>query len=574
MKFQKTLLFLLIAFMIMNGTVSAQRQRNYVYVFDCTKSMKDFKIWDAAKKWLNDDISRQADDATITLIPFRDNPDMLLKFTKKDYNWSDVEAKLDSLIGSRHSQTGICRAWDKGFKELKEEKDNYFYLLTDGEDGYNGKAALLSKLQNWCKMNKKDYGFYVTLSDDAKLVLKDLNIDCDRFFTIDGSKHIPPIGVFCPDEFTVNLREIKDKELAFSTFGEFPVQVSCDDPNFKVEVIDGCVNEGRAKFKITPLRDNKELIEELPELYNFECRVMPKNKDELLIPNNFISIHVSNKPVRNLDLIKEEQAGEASWYDSCLFSDAKEHDTIRIALANTWNALAKKHGSRIRIHVSCETLKPTDYKLLLNGKEVGSDAFELTADSENDELGVVFAETVEDDTYFFKLTSSERDCDKLETLNDEEINGTPYENTLRLSYDVCWNPLKTFLFWLAIVVLALLVLWFLFVRPMFIDTFKVGSIMVTDPYFQSIRIHRARKLVFTSKQKKDNILARLFLGKTIYSVNAVWRNELVMIPGMKKGIKVITKGKYTVDPYASTLMKGNDYTIIDNETNDQVKITV
>ena len=109
---------------------------------------------------------------------------------------------------------------------------------------------------------------------------------------------------------------------------------------------------------------------------------------------------------------------------------------------------------------------------------------------------------------------------------------------------------------------------------MFIDTFKVGSIMVTDPYFQSIRIHRARKLVFTSKPKKDNILARLFLGKTIYSVNAVWRNDLVMIPGMKKDIKAITRGKYTINPYASTLMKGNDYTIIDNETNDQVKITV
>lgn len=555
-------------------TAFAQRQRNYIYVFDCTASMKSFKIWESAKQWLDEDISRQTDDAEITIVPFRDEPDKVIRFTKKYYNWANVEQVLDSLISSRHSQTGICRAWNAGCKELIKERDNYFYLLTDGEDGYNGKAALQSKLQSWCKTNEKDYGFFVTLSDEAQLVLKDLNIDCDRFFTIDGSKHIPPIGIFTPDEFTVNLREIKDKELEFSTYGEFPVNVLSNDSNFSVSIADSHIDNGKATFSVKPLKDKNELINNLPELYEFQCTVEPKDKNSLFLPDSVITIRVSNKPVRNLDIIAEEQAGEAEWYDSYLFCGKKEQDTINIQLHNSWNELAKKHKSAIRFNVSCDDLNPDLYKLLLNGKEVPSTSFELTADSENDILSVIFTDDVEDDTYYFHITANAAACHNLETINDDEIQALAYDNTLRLDYDVCWNPLKTFLFWFFLILAALALLWFILLRPMMISRFKIGSIMVTDPYFSNIRIHRARQLIFTSKRKKDNIIKRLFLGKTIYSINPVWTDDLLMIPGLKKGVKVITKGKYTIDPYAANLISGQDYTITHNDTNEKIKITV
>lgn len=574
MKIIRQLTQLVTLFFIFTPFIYAQRQRNYIYVFDCTSSMKSFKIWEPAKQWLDEDISRQTDDADIIIVPFRDNPDKVIRFPRKKYNWSKVEQVLDSLISERHFKTGVCRAWNAGCKELIDERDNYFYLLTDGEDGYDGVNALQEKLQSWCLTNKKDYGFYVTLSNEARLVLKYLNIDCDRFFTIDGSKHIPPIGIFTPDEFTVNLREIKDKELGFSTYGEFPVNVMCDDPYFSVSIANSHIDNGKACFSVKPLKDKNELINNLPENYEFQCTVKPKDKEDLFLPDSVITIYVSNRPVRNLDIIAEEQAGEAEWYDSFLFCGKKEQDTINIQLRNTWNELAKKHKSTIRFNVSCEALDSDQYKLLLNGKEVPSTSFEVTSDSENDILSVIFADDTPDDTYYFKVKAAKSACHNLETINDEEITTEAYENTLRLEYDLCWNPLKTFLFWLGLIVAALALLWFILLRPMCISRFKIGSIVVTDPYFSSIRIHRARRLIFTSKQKKDNIFAKIFLGKTIYSINPVWIDDLLVIPGLKKGVKAITKGKYTIDPYAANLVSGNDYTITHNDTNEKIKITV
>ena len=554
--------------------LSAQRQRNYIYVFDCTRSMLNLKLWEPAKKWLKEDIERQSDEASITIIPFRDNPLDVWKFQKARLEWSELEKKLEDIVNQPGGYTGICRAWDRGLEELNPDKDNYYYLMTDGREECDKLSNLQNRLKHWCNNKESDYGFFVTLSDEAELVLKDLNIDCDRFFTIDGSKHIPPIGIFAPSEFTVNLREIKDKDLLFSTYGEFPVSVVCNDPNFSVSIADNHIAGGKARFSVKPVKDKNELINELPELYTFQCQIQPKDKDELFMPNDTVTVRVSNKPVRNLTIVSEEQAGEAEWYDSCLFFDKKEQDTINIQLQNSWNELAKKYKSAIRFNVACDKLKPEQYKLLLNGKEVPSTSFELTSESENDILSVIFADDTPDDTYYFNIKATKSACHNLETINDEEITTAAYENTLRLEYDVCWNPLKTFIFWFLLILAALTILWFFLLRPMMISRFKIGSIMVTDPYFSNIRIHRARRLIFTSKQKKDNIVWRILLGKTIYSINPVWTDDLEVIPGLKKGVKVITKGKYTIDPYAANLQSGNDYTITHNDTNQQIKITV
>ena len=55
-------------------TVKAQRERNYIYLFDCTQSMEGYggqpDIWSQTKQWLWDDIG-QLKDGQITIIPFQ-----------------------------------------------------------------------------------------------------------------------------------------------------------------------------------------------------------------------------------------------------------------------------------------------------------------------------------------------------------------------------------------------------------------------------------------------------------------------------------------------------------------------
>ena len=555
-----------------------QKQRNYIYVFDCTASMKMKKInmWEPAKKWLKEDIDRQSDDASITIIPFRDKPDMVINFHKDDFDWSKIENTLDSLIYNHKGRTGICFAWDKGVEELKlnNKKDNYLYLLTDGEEEYESKSALQNRLLSWCKNNKSDYGFYVTLSEQAKMVLKDLNINCDRFFTIDGG-HLPPFGAFTPNEFIVNLRDIKDKTVGFSTDGDFDIKVECADSNFIVNVCGNRISNGKATFQVKPKKDKKVLIEELPEIYDLQCKVLSADPNKLRIVNGNFIIHVDNRPIRNLDIISEEQEGEASWYDSFLLWGKKDQDTINIPLNDKWNELAKKYASGVNLHISCESLKPDDYKMFLNGKEIPHNGtIKLTAGNEQDVLSVVFSDDAPDDTHYFTIKATPSDCNKLECINDIDVNIQPYENSLRITYNICWNPLKTFLFWFVILLIALAVLWFLVLKPTLISKFKNSSIMVMEPYYSRIRVNGARKLVFTSKPKKDGFFPRVFLGQTVYAINPIWRNDLVMEPGLKKNMRVIANKNFIIDPYASNLQPTCEYKIIDTETNDKVKVMV
>lgn len=90
---------------------SYSKQRQYIYVFDCTQSMdKDYDIWEPANKWLKDDIERKRDNALITIVPFRDNNDGIIgPVLKSQIVWSSLKNRFDYLISHPHSKTGICR---------------------------------------------------------------------------------------------------------------------------------------------------------------------------------------------------------------------------------------------------------------------------------------------------------------------------------------------------------------------------------------------------------------------------------------------------------------------------------
>lgn len=84
-------IFLIIVFLFSINSFSKQRQ--YIYVFDCTQSMdKDYGIWESAKQWLKEDIERKRDNALITIVPFRDGNDGIMgPFLKSQVNWSSLE---------------------------------------------------------------------------------------------------------------------------------------------------------------------------------------------------------------------------------------------------------------------------------------------------------------------------------------------------------------------------------------------------------------------------------------------------------------------------------------------------
>lgn len=148
-------------------SLHAQRERNYIYLFDCTQSMITVQdIWEPTKTYLREDIERQSPSSTVTIIPFQGNAHPAIQFECKDFNWSKIEEQFNKYIKDK-TNTNICSAWDNGVKHIDVNKDNYLYILTDGEDNVYGTEALCQRIREWCGKYKNSYAFYVMLTESA-----------------------------------------------------------------------------------------------------------------------------------------------------------------------------------------------------------------------------------------------------------------------------------------------------------------------------------------------------------------------------------------------------------------------
>lgn len=72
----KKFCLLLLTLLIAQNTM-AQRERNYIYLLDCTKSMKGYNnapdIWEPTKNYLKTDIERQTPALWYMSFHFKDN---------------------------------------------------------------------------------------------------------------------------------------------------------------------------------------------------------------------------------------------------------------------------------------------------------------------------------------------------------------------------------------------------------------------------------------------------------------------------------------------------------------------
>ena len=553
----------------------AQRQRQYIYLFDCTKSMIGYgdnpDIWQPTKDYLKSELEKHTPGTMLHVVPFQDKVLDAFSFDAEDLKWSDMEKKFDGYV-QNVTHTNICDAWDATDNYIDHHKDNYIILLTDGNDNVKGMDALAKKLREWCGKHPNTYAFYVQLTNAAidKRITDIIDI-CDNEHVIDATKGIPVFGAFENDIViyanTLNLSKLH--HLTFSAVGCYAASTFCADPYFDVEIVDGKIADGIVPIKIHARKPVQEINTAIPETYEFAFDVKVQDVD---IINPTVRVVMTNKPERTLDIISEEQSmGKAKWYDRCLFVSESIPDTLCIDLNAVFNTEAKKDNSAVQMFVA-EEENADDVCFFFNGQQLEDGKFILKANTdENAILSLVFRKDAKEGKRYFKIKICAKD--NLDKINDKLVE--QYEVTLRANYDVCWNPLKTFLVWMLIIIVALAILWMCLLKPMLVSKFKVGSIMISDPYFSTRRINGASRLVCTARQQKDSIFRCFFKGRTIYEINPIWNTDLVMIPGLKGGVKVAPNGgKYTIDPFASTLTKGEEYKILNSDTNEKVAITV
>ena len=569
----RSIIFLTILMLLTSTSLLAQRERNYIYLLDCTKSMTGHggspKIWEPTKDYLRTELEKHVPGTSLHIVPFQGKVLPSFNFDANNLDWRKIEKDLDKYV-QNVTNTNICDAWDDTDNYIDPHKDNYIILLTDGKDNVNGMEAVAKKLSNWCGKYPNTYAFYVQLTEAAidQNVAKVINI-CDNEFIVDASKGIPVFGSFDKGLViyanTLNLK--KTHLIGFSSAGTYSAKTVCDDPYFDVNIVDGSIKNGIVPVQIIARKPIAQINKAIPQTYNFTFEVQ---SNDISIINPIVRVQMTNKPERSLETLSEETyVGKATWYNSFLFWGASIPDTLSIDLNTVFNAEAKKDGSTVDLKIWDADGKE-DFQLFLNNRLVEKDHFTLDSKvNTHNILSIVFNPDAKEGTRYLSLkTISKHNLDK---INDQPVE--QYNLSLRYKYDVNWNPLKTLLLWLVIMLFAALVLWFLLMRPLIYPSIGVKTIQINDPYFSKVNVKGKRRVVFTNKTMKQGLFNRIFTGEILFKKNEIWTSPLVFEAGAKKKtLRVIRTNDYTFTPFTSTLKAQNDY-IVEN-TNDNIKIQI
>ena len=567
---------LLVLSLIISLSVSAQRERNYIYLLDCTKSMRGYKgspdIWDKTKDYLKKDLGIHSPGTSLHVIPFQGKAYPSFNFNADDYDlnqWKKIEEYIDEK-SNIVTGTNICDAWDaiNGFIDI--HKDNYILLLTDGHDTENGMEAVARKLKNWCGKYPNTYAFYVLLTKAAvdKKVVDVINI-CDNLFQVDATEGIPVFGGVDNDVIyanTLNLKKIHN--LSFSAAGVYNAKAFCDDPYFKVKIHGDKIKNGIVPIQIEAQKPISSINSTLDSIYSFTFNV---KSDEVRIINPTVRVEITNKAERALELISEEiDLGESTWYDSFFFWKACTPDTLNVDLKAIFNDEAEKDGSLVELQVIDQD-GGNDFKLFYNGQQLENSSFIVNScEKEKCILSLVYNPYAKEGKRYFSIRTKTKH--QLDKINDEPVE--QYNLTLRSKYFIVWNPLKTILLWIGIIILAALLLWFLLIKHFIYPAISVRTIQISDPYFSKVNVKNKRRVVFVNKKMEQSLLSRIFTGEILYKTNEVWTSPLAFEAGAKKKtLRIMRTKDYVFDPYVSLLKSPGEYVIENINTKIKIKMS-
>lgn len=575
-------LCLIMALNIINAFGQGQlKKSNYIYIFDCTKSMINFGILDETLTFLHQDINERIPGNEITIQLFQGKPLETIHFMREEFDdkkWSDID-KIIRDHAQNVTNTNICSAWEKGLQFIDTGKYNYLYLMTDGEDnahGKNGTAMVCKLIREWCGKYRDSRAYFVELYKGAmnKEILDAIKNSCN-IIPIHSGDH-DHFMAFDKQSITFNTRELEKSARLHSDWSrESPLEISCNDPYFSMAIDESKLKEGGiADFKLvlkTDLHSFDQAVNHCPE-YRFTVKLQTSRKD-LKIHNPNIEVVVINKPERviNTEISEGADIGCAHYYPAFLFSGESDLDTLSIDLKAHFNEEAKLVGSSMKMQIVSD-IQGDLYTLLYNGDEKEDKTFTISEDDQQNLLQIIFDRNAYDGDRNFTVKTIE--ADELDRVNQGDPSD--FIITLEAEYDIDWNPLKTILFWACIIFLALLILWFCLIKPVARPNFRgIRWISLEDKndnsYIKSIRAKGYRQIVFTNKKQKQNSFSKLFGGKINFEVNERWEFPIIITP-YKKGIHLQVGNKYLTDKHNCVV--GEELTIEGLESNLKVILTV
>lgn len=545
-------MLMLIAFTLGTLTTMAQLEKNYIYIFDCTGSMRNNGLWETAQTALDNNISLRASipGTHFSVIPFGDNPYEPFAFSNSEYiaKKSNITKSFDTYI-HQAKFTNISDALKSGFSHVNPNKENEIYLFTDGmPEGSDTPQKVAQTINEWCANHRKTKLFYVALTKGViNSVIRQAIDACPDASIVQCENGIVPVITDISSDIYTNLEELDSAvEMSFSIPGNLDLTSSASDDLFQFNIVDNKASNGTVRIRISP--KGALSIEQLHQTlqggeYEFPATIQCEDS-RFVIANPIVNVHILDEVPSKLTIaqgVDELHADGVKWHDSFLWSDAVPERKVVWDLTPVFKN--ELQSSRLGLKFQVADGQSNDFHAWYNGEPISNGSTIRIVPNQPAVLEVQFNHDAVTGMRYFSLVPTTVDC--LDFINEQPNNN--YNGTsLRTDYKVGWNPLKTFMFGLFIVLLAVLILWFVILKQIFFPVIKMGMVTLTGPgtYYASKKIKGARKVVLTSKRKTQNIFSRFFTGEIRFIKADHFTHEMSIVPaGCKKKVKLRSEGK-------------------------------
>ena len=275
--------------------------------------------------------------------------------------------------------------------------------------------------------------------------------------------------------------------------------------------------------------------------------------------------------------------GKEKYFDNFLW---KKHvpDTLNRTIEFDFNQDARTYMDKpLRLGLFKKTdsgkmLPVTDKEMevFVDGQKSNNNIIDVQPGTDQLKVGIVFRPEAENKVHhwFFRAV----DDGGLERINDMDPESFNADNASLMDIEVqknkVMNPLAEGLLIALILLLIALFVWLFVLKAILFPTFRVGKISLTDPapYSSLKRLRGYRKMVLTSKRPDQGFFGRVFTGKILYEVNAIWATDVVVEPKDRKSVRLRYPKEYLAD--ARVLKTNQEYTIQNMTTGTKTKIKI
>jgi hypothetical protein len=272
--------------------------------------------------------------------------------------------------------------------------------------------------------------------------------------------------------------------------------------------------------------------------------------------------------------------GETEYYTDFLF---KKYDPVIMeqTLKFEFNNDAQEFGvndielEAVERDENDRFIRTTDVILYKDGEQCPDNILKIKLSDRNIKLGIEFDSKAKEGNHTLYLRV--RNTGGLDRIDDVDLSSSKDAILVHewvVKKDDVYNPLVLLLFWILVVIVALLIIWRIFIRPLMFETFKVKTLIIIYPdSFKTLRIKGCYKVICSKTKQRQSFINKFFTEKIVFVQNDFWEQDVEIVPKDKKSVRVRPPHGFTIMP-SSTLMVGADTEITNTNTDQTIKLQI